>query len=157
MSLDDLGNLGEFIASIAVIISLIYLAVQLRRNTQQLASSEKSLQRNESTTAHEQWSAFRHLMINNTAAAEVWLRGQKDLDSLSELEYLQFTNLAIDQFFIISNMRERHLAGVSDPALWERNIAAGRRFLDSPGGKKWWEAHKSTFVDELVREIEDAR
>jgi len=62
---------------------------------------------------------------------------------------------AVDQFFIISNMRERHLAGVSDPGLWEKNLAAGRHFLNSPGGKKWWEANKSVFVDELVREIEN--
>ena len=34
MTLEDLGNLGEFIASIGVLITLIYLAIQIRQNTE---------------------------------------------------------------------------------------------------------------------------
>ena len=36
MTLQDLGNIGEFIAAIGVIASLIYLAVQIRQNTRTL-------------------------------------------------------------------------------------------------------------------------
>ncbi len=31
MTLQDLGNLGEFIGAIAVVISLVYLAAQIRQ------------------------------------------------------------------------------------------------------------------------------
>ena len=34
MTLMELGALGEFLGSIAVLATLIYLAVQLRQNTQ---------------------------------------------------------------------------------------------------------------------------
>ena len=33
MSLEDLGNIGEFVAAVALVVSLIYLAVQIRHNT----------------------------------------------------------------------------------------------------------------------------
>ncbi len=33
MSIQDLAALGEFISSIAVVLTLIYLAVQIRQNT----------------------------------------------------------------------------------------------------------------------------
>lgn len=33
MSLEDLGNIGEFIGSMAVLVTLIYLALQIRQNT----------------------------------------------------------------------------------------------------------------------------
>ncbi len=36
MTLEDLGNLGEIIGAIAVVISLVYLAVQIRQNTAQI-------------------------------------------------------------------------------------------------------------------------
>jgi hypothetical protein len=36
LSLEDLGNIGEFISALAVVISLIYLAVQIRQNTMQM-------------------------------------------------------------------------------------------------------------------------
>ena len=36
MSLEDLGNIGEFVAAVAVVISLVYLAIQIRQNTTQM-------------------------------------------------------------------------------------------------------------------------
>ena len=39
MTLQDLGNLGEFIGAIAVVISLVYLAAQIRQNTRALHGS----------------------------------------------------------------------------------------------------------------------
>lgn len=42
MSLQDLGNVGEFVASLGVIVSLIYLAVQMRGNTTALRAQTRS-------------------------------------------------------------------------------------------------------------------
>jgi hypothetical protein len=36
MSIAELGDLGEFIASFGVLATLIYLAIQMRQNTQAL-------------------------------------------------------------------------------------------------------------------------
>ncbi len=36
MTLEQLGNLGEFIASIATLMTLVHLALQIRQNTAQL-------------------------------------------------------------------------------------------------------------------------
>ena len=33
MTLEDLGNLGEFVGAIGVVVSLVYLALQIRQNT----------------------------------------------------------------------------------------------------------------------------
>jgi len=39
MSLEDLGNIGEFVAAVSVVVSLIYLAVQIRQNTRSVRAS----------------------------------------------------------------------------------------------------------------------
>ena len=39
LTLQDLGNIGELISGIAVVISLIYLAVQIRQNTRTVRTS----------------------------------------------------------------------------------------------------------------------
>ena len=39
MNLRDLGNIGEFVGAIAVVVSMVYLAIQVRRNTQSLDAS----------------------------------------------------------------------------------------------------------------------
>ena len=49
MSLQELGGLGEFIGAIAVVISLIYLAAQIRQNTRALNSSSYA------QTAEQAW------------------------------------------------------------------------------------------------------
>ena len=33
MTLQDLGNMSQFIGGIAIVISLVYLAIQVRQNT----------------------------------------------------------------------------------------------------------------------------
>ena len=39
MTLDDLGNLGELVGALAVIVSVAYLAIQIRQNTRSLRAS----------------------------------------------------------------------------------------------------------------------
>jgi hypothetical protein len=39
MTLEQLANIGEFISGVAVIASLIYLAIQIRQNTRTVKSS----------------------------------------------------------------------------------------------------------------------
>ena len=43
MTLEDLGNLGEFVAALGVGISLGYLAIQIRQNTAQLEQNTSSV------------------------------------------------------------------------------------------------------------------
>ena len=41
--LEDLGNLGDFLGGLAVIATLIYLAVQVRQNSQQIAQNSECM------------------------------------------------------------------------------------------------------------------
>ena len=39
MTLEDLGNLGEFLGAIGVIVTLAYLALEIRQNTRMMRAS----------------------------------------------------------------------------------------------------------------------
>lgn len=39
MTVEQLGNIGEFVAAIATVITIIYLAFQLRQNTRALKAT----------------------------------------------------------------------------------------------------------------------
>jgi hypothetical protein len=39
MTLDDLGNIGEVVSAIAVVVSLLYLGIQIRQNTRSVRSA----------------------------------------------------------------------------------------------------------------------
>jgi hypothetical protein len=49
VTLEDLGNLGDFIGGLAVIVTLFYLAVQIRQNTRMLRSAGEQTTRSDST------------------------------------------------------------------------------------------------------------
>ena len=51
MTLQDLGSLGEFVGALAVVMSLFYLAVQIRQNTRALHTSTYA------QTAEQAWQA----------------------------------------------------------------------------------------------------
>lgn len=42
--LENLGNIGDFLGGIGVVITLVYLAVQIRQNTRQLRSGSAAAQ-----------------------------------------------------------------------------------------------------------------
>ncbi len=43
MTLQDLGNIGEFVGALGVVASLIYLALQIRQNTRQLRNNARAI------------------------------------------------------------------------------------------------------------------
>lgn len=77
--LEDLGNVGDFVGGIAVIATMFYLAVQIRRNTNatQASSMHEFL---------ENWRALTRLSIENPSILDIHRRGMADYDALSDAE-----------------------------------------------------------------------
>jgi hypothetical protein len=74
-----LGNYGEFVGAIAVVVTLIFLTLQIRQNTIALRMS----------TASEWLEKDYELvlpMIENRDLAEVWLTGGDKLEDLDEVD-----------------------------------------------------------------------
>ena len=85
MTISDLGALGEFVASFGVLITLIYLAIQLRQNTKAVRLS----------TAHavtEELQDMFSLLASDQSLCEVFMKaGQnEELSGVSRLRYFTF-------------------------------------------------------------------
>ena len=93
MSLDDLGNVGEFVGAIAVFVSLIYLALQIRQNT-------KSLKESASRSLHDAFYRLSLFVAEHPEVAEIAIRGAQDRSQLDAVERLRFENL-MDTVFIM--------------------------------------------------------
>ena len=83
MTLEDLGNLGEFIGAIAVVASLVYLAIQIRQNTARIREnshvSRLLLQEN---FVSGQESLFRSLLTSEEMY-RIWRLGSTTTEELS--------------------------------------------------------------------------
>jgi hypothetical protein len=144
MSLEDLGNIGEFVAAVAVVLSLIYLAVQIRQNTRQVDVNTKALQRSALDQATQLWSRFRDPMIRDRALAELYLTGLHDADALDRPDLFRFRQLLMDLFLgFLSVYLQSEDSDFSKEA-WDAHVPLLRSLLNYPGVAAWWDTIHDT-------------
>ena len=85
MNWEAVGSTAELIAAIAVLITLIFLTIQIRTNNELTRRNNRDM-----TVDH--WLAWRNLLGSNQIVADIWLRGTRG-EELSETEALQFREL----------------------------------------------------------------
>jgi hypothetical protein len=151
VTLADLGNLGEFIASIVVILSVIYLATQVRQNSRLLRAS--AIQGAASNTA----SGFVSNVASSIETAGVVVKGLEDFTSLSREESAQFSALL---FLIFNEVQGAFLLkreAVLPESLWESRVSIATFYLRAPGGREAWRRWRALldrdFVDYVEREL----
>ena len=95
MNWTAIGAIGELIGALAVVITLIFLAVQLRHGSRSLDESNR-LNRVGAVDRHNDTiSRWRGRMMENEDLARIWLAATRD-EALTELETFRMNNLFVD-------------------------------------------------------------
>jgi hypothetical protein len=149
VTIETLGNVGDFIGGIAVIVSLIYLALQIRQNTRMLRASALS-----STT--DTYVAFNHLLGADPLAARVFQVGLEDFGGLAENEQRQFLNLMRAALISYEHVYQNYDAGLIEREVWERYQREVTRLLQLPQIGAWWEARKHAYTQSFVEALEQS-
>jgi hypothetical protein len=140
VTLQDLGNLGEFAGGILVVVSLFYLASQIRQNT-------RAMQATAYHDAVRTANASSMLFVQDPSLGPLLSRGSQQLATLSESERSQFDQL-------IGIVVRSYAAAVElerQGFLPEGDISAGyeaylRDVFASPSMVEWWGDHKHIFA-----------
>src|SRR5437867_10720219 len=85
MSLEQLSYLAQIAGLIGVILSLVFVGLQVRQNT-------AALQRNEHNSIMAQWSVIRMAIAGNRDVAELMtagLDGERSMDAADQLRLEQ--------------------------------------------------------------------
>jgi len=127
MTIQDYGAIGEIIGAVAVVVTLIYLALQLRQYNKGLRTSTFH------TTMHE----FNQINISqlDPSLAGLLDKGLQDLDSLTQLEKYQFGWIMRVYVNIWENMYQQYLEGACPESYWLPYAKQARSVFDTPGGK----------------------
>jgi hypothetical protein len=163
MTIQDWGALGEIVGAVAVVASLVYLAVQIRQNTQQIshnieASRIASLERN-----IESANRMRELLILNPDLAQLFLAGLQDFDGLPGADRLRFEFLLRNMFASFQGAYARNRSIGDDPGGMEGVARTMETILRNPGARSCleqidtdWRPEFRQFVDECIDAV-DAR
>lgn len=139
MSLEYFANLAEVVGVVLVVASLIYVAKQLRQNTDAIRAQSR-----QSVLAASQSELFATL---NEPSITLNIGKQ---DSLTEEEQVQVSSYV----FAIFRAREfawlQHNNGVIDDVQWNTELAVLMFFVDSDRVRDWWvNVGRSAFGEEF--------
>lgn len=147
MTIQELGSLGEFIGSIAVVITLVILVFQVRG-----ARTELSRQMTRDIKRHNN-EAF-HQLTQDAELAELHVRAQRDFHSLSETERVRWilwlftwVNQTEDGWVA----RKRGIPGMDWVDSYVQGVAL---LLRSEGGRIAWESLRVFYEEDFVRALE---
>jgi hypothetical protein len=151
MDLDTLAKLGEFVGGIFVFISLIYLAYQLRQNTQSLRAENYARLLDRMSNMQSRFSADAELH-------HLFMVGAEDPGRLSPAERLRFSWALYELFGTGEFMYHQSLDKTLPPAVWARWEATIGWWLSHPGMRAWWvskpaplAADFEAFGDDMIR------
>jgi hypothetical protein len=131
MTLQDLGSIGEFVGAIAVVVSLVYLAVQIRQNTRSVRASTYHAVLDSNRSDNELILVHPHL-------ERVYRVGRRDPTVLTEEERPLFRHLLAQLLLNHEMMFLHYQHGVIDEGLWRRRETALQAFVSQPGVREWW-------------------
>ena len=149
MSLEDLGNIGELIAAIGVIASLIYLAVQIRQNTMQITQNTKTVRSATFRGATQLFTQFMARLSENPELAKIVVKANQSESDLPPDQRLQFDSYAMEVFTIYEDLFFQAKDEMLDPEFWssrQRNLAW---YLGFPGFAVAWERQSHTMSPEF--------
>lgn len=82
-SLRDLGNIGELVSAVGVIVSLVYLAVRIQQNTRTVRAAAFQ-------QVVDSLADFTSSLSRDREMIEIVIKGNADFDSLDEIERTRF-------------------------------------------------------------------
>ena len=141
MPLSDLANIAQVIASAAVVVSLVFISMQIRQST--VVSQAQAI----AQTDHH-WSILMEPLIH-PETAELWIKGAVDVDALSRVDFIRFWVYCRNQFHGHADIFKQVQAGLLDETAHsaiERTI-----IFSSPGARAMWDIQKATFDPEFVK------
>ena len=153
MSLEDLGNIGEFIASIGVVVSLIYLAFQVRDNSRFIQENTAFLRATNEITSNDHVTVTRQILFDHPDLIEIQQKGNKglDLDPQESIKYEILTRSAFEGHYTYFVQNKRGLTGSEIWDYWSKYFD---HYCISPGVAKWWDHAKNDFHADYQKYID---
>jgi hypothetical protein len=147
MTLESLGNLGEFVGAIGVVISLVYLARQMRQNTLSVraASFNSMIQNSIRLLEH----SFR-----DSEFAAFLARAEADPDKLTPHERLRWDSYMTAVYRHFGNLVYQFRVGALDEQMWQAYQQDLKQHLRADSWAAWYLRHRDVFSRSLTEHVE---
>jgi len=143
LSIEELGSVGEFLSSIAVLVSLIYLAIQIRRSTEAARTSTYQ-------SVVSDFGALNRAMASEPELSILFVNAMEDFDSLSVVEKARVSQLYFAVFHYFENMFYQYQKGYLESEVWQGWERLMLTYHSRPGFQSWWMLRHDVFSKSFV-------
>ena len=147
MELNELANIGELLGGIGVILSLMYLAFQLRDQSRGLRSESYGRSLDRLARIQERLSEPSDFSRN-------YNQGLTKPQSLSVEERINFTWACTEMFGAFEYMHYQHSQGSLPDKIWSRWHETIKFWLTFPGVQAWWHGKPTPFSEDFCLLVE---
>jgi hypothetical protein len=146
MTIQDWGAIGEVVGAIGVILTLLYLATQIRQNTRQLRSEGHQ-------GITDSYSATLGQLLADDALFKAIVRGCQDWDSITAFQQSQchiFFHQHLMHFRVAFQLHDK---GAIDDDVYRSVEDVHIRFMANPGNRVWWMMVGESLVEEKLARL----
>lgn len=149
MTLSDLASLGSFVSGVAVLVTLLFLLLQMRQSNR----NQKSLM--------QQGRSARLVSMNLAIAhpdiARIYHLGLSGDEALNQVEFSSYFQLIAALFLNFEDSFRQHRAGTLDNESFETDRGALRGISAMmPGFRAAWEMQKENFSTDFRAHMDEA-
>lgn len=151
MDLTTLAQLGEFVGGFFVVISLVYLAYQVRQNTTSLRTENYA-------RALDRLSTLQSNLSSDGELNRIVVVGAGNPEALTRSERMRFTWSLYELFGAAEFVFHQERQGALPEEVWERWRETIVWWLSNPGIQQWWRlkptpfsASFEEFADDVIR------
>jgi len=144
VTLQDLGAVGSFIGGIGVIVSLLYLARQIR-------DSSRIERLNARYAVSQAMSRALNRLDDDPELYRVWVAARRRGDELTEEDRERLGRFLYRYF---GQMSLAYGYSEIDPEIRARNEPLLLRFLQVPAVQGWWSRQRAFFADPFRSEVD---
>jgi hypothetical protein len=148
MSWEIIGSISALIASIATLLTLVYLAIQVRESNKLARdASLQSVLDGYSDRAVQQ-------AIESPEKIQIYWKGHLDYTKLSFNDKSVFDAMMTREVFHLRNVMQHYQNGLIDDKEYESWLSFVSSQVITPGGHKCWERVKVSYLPDVVEAIE---
>jgi len=142
-----LGNFGEFAGAIAVVITLLFLVIQIRQNT-------KQMRRLELNAAHQQFAVSRMAIATDREWAALVLKSATSVDELDPVDRLRINTWLLNQMQAHYHAWDRAREGTSEKDVWDVTVNGLKTTLGMAAFSRWWPRNRNSFIPKFRDEVD---
>src|SRR5205823_12177912 len=140
MSWEAINSVSQLVSSVAVVLSVLYLGIQVHRSTRvaKLATQDAAA------------TALRDVskpLMENAELERIWRIGLEDLSALSTEDRARFFHAAYQYLKAFETIHFHYVYGLMDRQLWEGWRGLLQHYVAAPGMAHYWRLRPEVFSE----------